>query len=151
MHLLSWRLGNCSGDCPWRSPSSVHHHRPNLGRCDAAARFAIIAPLTPNLGCHLHYPIAKRPLVPACRCCESCCAIAAPSIAQRPQGCTVVQNPTALLPSAFPVRLGGRSGVGITLCRSCIEPIWHKSHFPPGLPCLAAGSASETSTTLGGG
>ena len=27
---------NCFGDCPWRSPSSVHHHRPNLGRCDVA-------------------------------------------------------------------------------------------------------------------
>ena len=29
-------LANCSGDCPWRSPSSVHHHRPNIRKCDAA-------------------------------------------------------------------------------------------------------------------
>ena len=68
------------------------------------ARVAIIAPLTPNLGCHLHTPLRHALSSPACRCCESCCTIVVPSIAQQPQGCTVVRNPLALLPSAFPVR-----------------------------------------------
>ena len=39
---------NCSGDCPWRSPSSVHHHRPNIGRCDA------------EVTCRLHCAINAR-------------------------------------------------------------------------------------------
>ena len=45
---------------------------------------------------------------------------------------------------------GGRSDVGVTLCRPACEPAWRRSHFLPGLPCMATGSASETSATLGG-
>ena len=46
---------------------------------------------------------------------------------------------------------GGRSDVGVTLCRPACEAAWRRSHFLPGLPCMATGSASETSTTPGGG
>ena len=32
---------------------------------------------------------------------------------------------------------GGRSAIGFTLSLPACEPAWHRSHFSPGLPCMA--------------
>ena len=143
---------NCTGECPWRSPASVHHHRPNLGRCDAVftchhhrtinARFGVPFAL-PHCAAPSHHrhvdavnraALSPRPTSPSSR--------RAASLSSVPPHCCPVHS----------LRVpGGRSDVGVTLPRPACEPAWCRSHFSPGLPCMATGSASETSTTLGEG
>ena len=52
---------NCSGDCPWRSPSSVHHHRPNLGRCDVAGSGRHHCTINANFGVPFALPHCAAP------------------------------------------------------------------------------------------
>ena len=141
---------NSSGDYPWRSRSSVHHHRPNIGRCDAAftchhrctiiARFGVPFALPHRTvpSHHLHVDAVHR---------------AAPSPRPTSPSSRKAASSSLIPPHCWPVHSlsvpGGRSASVITLPRPTCEPAWCRSHFPPGLPCMATGSASETSATLG--
>ena len=114
---------NCSSDCPWRSPSSVHHHCPNIGRCDAAfvchhqrtinARFGVPFAL-PHCAVlsHHHHVDAVNLATPSQRPASPSSCRAAMSSAVPPHYCPVHSRYV----------LDGRSGDGVTLCRLACEP-----------------------------
>ena len=109
---------NCSGDCPWRSPSSVHHHSPNIGRCDAAfvyhhqrtinARFGVPFALphcaTPS---HHHHVDAVNRVTPSQR-------PASPSSRRAALSSIVLLHCCSVHSLYVP---DGRSGAGVTLYR----------------------------------
>ena len=71
-----------------------------------------------------------------------------------PGSCRAASLP-GILPHCCPMHShclpDGRSGAGFTLFRPMCELVWRRSHFPPSLPCMATGSASEQLQRLGGG
>ena len=143
---------NCPGDCPWRSPSSVHHHRPNLGRCDAEVTCRLHFAINTKIGVpfalphcaapshHRHVDVVNRTVPLQCP--------ASPSSRRAALSSVVLPHCCSVHSLSVP---GGRSTVGVTLSSPPCELVWHRSHFPPGLPCMATRSASETCATLGGG
>ena len=145
---------NCSGDCPWRSPSSVHYHRPNLGRCDAAASCHHQCTINTKIG--VPFALPHRTALSHHRHVDAVNRTA-PSPRPTSPSSRRAASSSQIPPQCWPVHslsvLDGRSGIGVTLHHPACEPAWRRSHFPPGLPCMATGSASETSATLeeGGG
>ena len=98
---------------------------------------AIIIPLTPKLGVPFALP---HHTVPLYHQHVDAVNFAAPS--QRPAS---PSSRSAALSSEIPPHCcpvhslsvpGGRSAIGFTLFPPACRSAWHRSHFPPGLPCL---------------
>ena len=108
---------NCSGDCPWRWPSSVHHHRPNLGRCDAASSCRHHCTITTRFGVPLALPHCTAPShhqhVDAV---NSTTPLRRPNIAQQMQGCIVIHCPARTAAKCIP-------------CPSLVDDLPSASHF----------------------
>ena len=143
---------HCSNDCLVQLPSSVHHHRPNIGRCDAE--------VTSHLHCAITARIGVQFALPHCATPSRHQHIGAVNLATPLQRPASPNGRRAALSSTIPPHCylvhslsipSARSAVGFTPFPPACEPAWRKSHFPPGLPCMATGSASETFATLWGG